>query len=117
MLSPSWAASSRVGLRINARIGFLWCSACLRSGRGVLEKPLEDRQGEGSRLARARLGAAKHVSAFENGADRGQLNGRRLRVALGLNGGQERFVQSKGGKWHRRYLQSVYGETGDCQTN
>ena len=45
-------------------------------------KALEDRQGEGGRLARAGLGDAEEVAAGEHGGDRLRLDGRRRDVVL-----------------------------------
>ena len=64
------AASSRVGVRISARVvpGRL---------RGLCIRPLQNRQQERGGLAAARLGAGEQVAAFERRRNRVGLNRRR----------------------------------------
>ena len=54
-------------------------------GRLLVAEPVEDRQHKGGRLARAGLGAADKVFAFDGGRDRLRLNFGRDGVAGGKN--------------------------------
>ena len=57
--------------------------------RPVFVEELQDRQHEGRRLARARLGAGEDVTPCEHVRDGLGLDGRRLGVALALDGAEE----------------------------
>ena len=72
---------------------------------------LEDRQGEGRGLARARGGLAQHVAAADEQRDRGSLDGRGLLVAEGIECGEEVAPQSQGGKVETGV---VHGRTLPC---
>ena len=64
-LSSTCAASSRVGVRISARIGDAAARVALGAGCG--HQPLQHRQREAGRLAGAGLRAAQQVAARQDG--------------------------------------------------
>ncbi|ODN71785.1 hypothetical protein A6302_00928 [Methylobrevis pamukkalensis] len=68
--------------------------------RAALFDQGEHRQREGSRLAGARLCHADDVAALQDMRDRGGLNGRRLRIAGGLDSRQYLVAKSEFGKIH-----------------
>jgi len=52
-------------------------------------KPFEQRKPERGSLSRAGLRTGEHVAPSQNRGDRGRLDGRRVRVATSLDGGQQ----------------------------
>ncbi len=73
------------------------------AGAGLLrlrQEPLQQRQAEGGRLARARLRAAQHVAPVQHGGNGLRLDGRGRVEAQGTGGVDEGGREAEGGKGH-----------------
>ncbi len=86
-------AVARVRLRRIAAAGPV--GVALRTARG---QGVDERQGEGSGLAGARLGGGNYIASLQKHGNCPTLNGRRLLVAFGSNGSEYGIAQPELGK-------------------